>query len=221
MSDAAIAQSATASAGVVEYASTIQLQLPDILLNQGGLPPSIPRELRMVRRLRFDDAKALSDDVATRSAGTMLSPSTLFMNLDSLKSLRQSEIDGKLYLVERPILPIDWTVTPEESEYLGYPMFKATSVMNGRAIEAWFTPSIPVPLGPDPYHGLPGLILVVTENDGERVTRATSVRLGPLDEAIIPPTRGERVEADEYQRRSDAYSEAAQRALREDLEKDD
>lgn len=61
----------------------------------------------------------------------------------------------------------DWELTNETKTINGYLCYKATSIYHNQTwndnpkfeISAWYTPRIPVPFGPNGYHGLPGLIL--------------------------------------------------------------
>ena len=95
----------------------------------------------------------------------------------------------------------EWKLTGEQSEFLGYSVQKATAVQDSSVIEAWFTPEIPVPAGPGPYGGLPGMILSVSVNDGQTVYSATEVKLDPVGAAVIKaPDDGEQVSAEEYEK---------------------
>jgi GLPGLI family protein len=75
---------------------------------------------------------------------------------------------------------------------------KATMILDDQDIVAWFSPEIPVPLGPSIFSGLPGLILAV-ERNGETAYVATSVQLGPpAEEAMIKPDKGSNVSMEEF-----------------------
>jgi len=94
----------------------------------------------------------------------------------------------------------EWKLTGEQSEFLGYSVQKATAVQDSSIIEAWFTPEIPVPAGPGPYGGLPGMILSVSVDDGKTLYSATEVKLDPVDATVIkPPEEGEEVSPEEYE----------------------
>lgn len=70
-------------------------------------------------------------------------------------------------VVKKDTLQYDWAITNETKEINGYTCYKATTLRYGDggvmdakyAINAWFTPKIPVPYGPNGYGKLPGLIL--------------------------------------------------------------
>lgn len=92
-----------------------------------------------------------------------------------------------------------WRLTGEQSEFLGYLCQKAVATQDSTEITAWFTPEIPVPTGPAGYNGLPGLVLVVDIDDGQRTYTAQDVNLADVDTSlIVPPTKGRKVSRDEF-----------------------
>lgn len=58
---------------------------------------------------------------------------------------------------------IEWTILPERKQIAGYSCQKAITHFRGRTWEAWFTNLIPVSDGPWKFHGLPGLILEISD----------------------------------------------------------
>ena len=68
-----------------------------------------------------------------------------------------------------------------------------------RNITAWFTPSIPVPAGPENFGNLPGLILELDINDGDTHYLIDILELKKLEENIEKPTKGKEVTREEYQ----------------------
>jgi hypothetical protein len=111
------------------------------------------------------------------------------------------ELLGRTFLIEGPRPTYAWKLTGEQSTFLGYAVQKATAVADSTTIEAWFTPEIPVPAGPGTFGGLPGMILVVSVNDGHTTYTATEVGPGDVEEGVlVPPEDGERVGREEYER---------------------
>ena len=95
----------------------------------------------------------------------------------------------------------EWKLTGEQSEFLGYSVQQALAVHDSSTIEAWFTPEIPVPAGPGPFGGLPGMILSVSVDDGQTVYSATEIKLDPVDAAVIKaPEDGDEVSHVEYEK---------------------
>ncbi|MEM1056111.1 MAG: GLPGLI family protein [Bacteroidota bacterium] len=106
---------------------------------------------------------------------------------------------SRSFLIDGKVDSLAWQITGEAAEFLGYPAYKATTMRDTIAVEAWFTPAIPASVGPGPYGGLPGLVLLVTEDDARRTYIATEVNLDPLDDdALAPPTEGRRVTDEEF-----------------------
>lgn len=62
---------------------------------------------------------------------------------------------------------IDWEIQPENKEILGFNVQKATGTFAGRNYIAWFAPELPFSDGPYKFSGLPGLILEVSDLQGQ------------------------------------------------------
>ncbi len=70
-----------------------------------------------------------------------------------------------------PDLP--WAITADTKKIAGYSCVKATTGYRGRNWIAWFAPDIAVPYGPWKLHGLPGIILELSDtNDVFKMTAA-------------------------------------------------
>lgn len=64
---------------------------------------------------------------------------------------------------------------------------------------AWFTPQIPIANGPGEYGGLPGMILMLDKNNGERTITATEIIEEEVDEELlVEPTKGKEVTSEEF-----------------------
>jgi GLPGLI family protein len=57
-----------------------------------------------------------------------------------------------------------WNISSEKKKIDKFTAQKATTVFGGRTWEAWFTQEIPFPYGPYKFHGLPGLILEISDS---------------------------------------------------------
>ena len=60
----------------------------------------------------------------------------------------------------------DWHISGDTTTILGYSCQKAETHFRGRNYEVWFAPEIPINEGPWKFHGLPGLILKVSDDKG-------------------------------------------------------
>lgn len=108
---------------------------------------------------------------------------------------------GRTFLITGDRPPVQWRLTGEQSEFAGHLVMKALATVDSTEVEAWFTPQIPVPGGPAEYGGLPGMILSLSIDGGRIIYSATAVRSMPVDEgAIRPPTQGQEVGRDEYEK---------------------
>lgn len=78
-------------------------------------------------------------------------------------------------LVEDIYPDLQWTITDEQKVIADYTCVKATVSYRGRDWTAWFTPEIPLAVGPWKLHGLPGLILEAYDATGECTYKAINV----------------------------------------------
>lgn len=107
---------------------------------------------------------------------------------------------GRTFRVTRERPSYAWRIGTEQAEHLGYTVMKATAEHDSTTIEAWFTPQIPVSGGPALYGGLPGMILVLSLNDGQTQYQATEVALQELEAGLIaPPEDGDEVSYEEFE----------------------
>ena len=68
-----------------------------------------------------------------------------------------------------------------------------------RKVEVWFTPEIPVSSGPGEYGQLPGMILEIDLNEGDRTITATAVEAGDVAKDVLKePKKGKEVTSEEY-----------------------
>ncbi len=221
VASAALAPAARAQQGTVTYevTTTIEITLPPEMQQYAD---RIPRTQTQTRVLAFTEA-ATRPTEPTRDAapdrprrgerggrpdrpgrgGPMMmqmgtrAPSVSYTDLDAGTRVLQTDFLGRTFLVTSDVPTYAWRLTGEQAEYLGYPCQKATTMRDSVAVEAWFAPGIPASVGPDEYGGLPGLILLVTEDGGRRTFVAQSVALEP-PAAFTAPTEGRRVTRAEY-----------------------
>lgn len=72
---------------------------------------------------------------------------------------------------------LNWEITDETENILGFTCKKATVKYRGSSISAYFTEEIPIPFGPWKFDGLPGLILKVVSDDYNGISWvATSIQ---------------------------------------------
>lgn len=80
---------------------------------------------------------------------------------------RHCNLDKKKYLVFDSLVDMNnWEITQDTTTILGFLCQKATTIYKGRKVVAYFTTKLPFPAGPKNYRGLPGLILMATNESG-------------------------------------------------------
>ena len=204
---------ATAQEGTVLYEITtrLEIELPPEMQHMADQFPSSRTENRL---LHFDASTSLmvaapeaeSEDEDFESGGVRMmfrrgkDENATYIDREAGTSVERRDFLGRTFLVDGAPEPLAWKLTDETSEFLGYPCMKATAMRDTVAVEAWFTPEIPVSAGPDDFGGLPGLILVLTLDDARRTFIAREVTLEPLAEGLITePTEGRRVTEDQFE----------------------
>lgn len=117
-----------------------------------------------------------------------------YLNLKDKSKIVEDEIFGKEFLIVEPLEKLNWKLVNETKKIGDYSCYKAEVVVpvtekqkqaykdflkkqekksslfpteepKDRLITAWYTPEIPVSLGPINYWGLPGLILEINEEN--------------------------------------------------------
>ena len=123
-----------------------------------------------------------------------------YVNYEDGMAKDAREFMGREFLITGDQPTYAWKLAGERSEFLGFAVQRATAEQDSTSIEAWFTTEIPIPGGPGPYGGLPGMILAVSVDDGQTVYSATEVNLGvPEAGPIKAPEDGSEVSRGEYE----------------------
>lgn len=123
-----------------------------------------------------------------------------YIRYDEGTVVETREFMGRTFRISEPRHEFAWKLTSEQAEHLGRMVIKATAEHGGTSIEAWFTPSIPLPGGPASYGGLPGMILVLSLDGGRTQYFASDIALGEVDAALIrAPEDGDEISRDEYE----------------------
>ncbi len=160
---------------------------------------------------------------ATDSWGKNFSPGERYKNIKSNTFIQVQEFYGKQFLVKDELQKINWKMTKETKNIGNYVSFKATASIPKAELEwynfswgdiqntdgetaqepelvevtAWYTPQIPVSMGPSEFWGLPGLILEVNMNNTTML--CSKIVMNPDDKNDIEaPKRGKEVAKMEY-----------------------
>ena len=110
---------------------------------------------------------------------------------------------GKDYLIEDTVKMAPWKFGSETKTIIGYECKQAfyTDEERKQTITAWYTDKLRPFLGPDRTNTLPGAILAVDINSGERVTLAKKIELRPLKKNELKiPSKGEKTTQAEFRK---------------------
>ena len=176
---------------------------------------SLPEEGTTVQVLSFNSTKALfqEDDSEKDATPPGLQRALMYENslepprqlvkqvyydFTSNEKLVQVEYLTRFFLVQSEIHALPWKLASEKKMILEYTCMAAKVTLKEVEIVAWFTPEIPVPLGPSNYGGLPGMILAI-ERNGETAYLASSVNLSPpAEESLMKPEKGNLISEKEF-----------------------
>nr|WP_256377633.1 GLPGLI family protein [Pedobacter sp. KBS0701] len=109
-----------------------------------------------------------------------------FKDIADNKMILADNILFKLYLISDNLNNLRWNVTTEHQKISNYNCTKATLNFRGRNYTAWFAESIPLPLGPLKFGGLPGLIIKVSDCENKYVYERGVIALkAKFDERLV------------------------------------
>jgi GLPGLI family protein len=105
--------------------------------------------------------------------------------------IEQVEFLTKAFFVEKEQSKLSWKIIQTKKKVLDYMCLGAElNVGDDETITAYFSPQIPLPIGPGKFYGLPGAILSIEKNDVV-LMEASSIRFWNEDEIISIETPGE------------------------------
>lgn len=161
--------------------------------------------------LRFNDSLALYEEIEkldSDSNKTSEGLSTAFSGYKGpyyfeLKTRKSVRKQGK-YLIEKNLNSYDWELSKEKLMIDSLTCYKATTTLKlqGRSgeilrpVTAWYISEINVPVGPDGFGGLPGLIVQLEINNV--VTTLQKIEFSDKDIEIELPTKGKKMTEEEF-----------------------
>jgi GLPGLI family protein len=133
-----------------------------------------------------------------------------YTDLKTGQQIEQKEFMSRMFLIESELPTGDWRLTGQQKMILEYPCQQAISKEEEKEVVAWFTPAIAIAAGPGKFGNLPGLVLEVNIDEGDRVLVAKYIELKELDKALLKkPNKGKNVTEEEY----DAIVEAKMKEM--------
>jgi len=103
-----------------------------------------------------------------------------------------SQVLAQDYLYEETLERQNWELSKETIIVENYSCFKATCRFRGRDWTAWYTPDIPMIEGPWKLGGLPGLILMAEDANGEFIFECKGISLLKPQTAIVLPLEADK-----------------------------
>lgn len=100
----------------------------------------------------------------------------------TIKNLKDQKILKSIQTIYRDLFSIkikdklSWNILPEKLKIGDFDCQKATVQYGGRSWTAWFTQQIPLQDGPYIFHGLPGLIVKISDDENNFVFDLTEVK---------------------------------------------
>lgn len=181
--------------------------------DQEGMKNMIPEFATHRDRLVFSGRESLygpveeeSDEFAGEDGGRALRirrpRAQFYFDHASSRRIVAQEFAGKHYLISDSIVVTPWKLREESKTIQGYPCKQASYYNDARkqTVVAWYTPALPPLLGPEGFNSLPGTVLQVDINDGERVITVEKIEIRPLKKAELKiPTKGQHITEKEFQ----------------------
>ena len=212
------------SQGVIEYEFTLDVHR-SIPPEREELKSMIPQFRSERYQLFFNQTESLyknkenpDADLATGQRGpgggmrmAMRMPRTeTYIHKEKKEVTVLQDFMGKNYLITENLDIAPWKIGTERMEIAGYMCMMAwyNDTVAKQEITAWFTPQIQPFLGPDRYVTLPGTILALDINNGERVWVARSIEQREVKATEIrKPNRGEVISRQDFQKLVDEQME--------------
>jgi GLPGLI family protein len=126
-----------------------------------------------------------------------------YYNRGTGKRITVQEFFGKHFLIEDSIKVLPWKLTNETKAVLGHNCKKATWYNEERKqnVVAWYAESLSPFIGPEIFNSLPGAVLQVDINDGERIITAEKIDSAKLEKgALKAPSKGQRTTEAEFRK---------------------
>ncbi|WP_410496091.1 GLPGLI family protein [Chryseobacterium sp. SN22] len=71
---------------------------------------------------------------------------------------------------------LNWEILPDKSKVASFEVQKAKVTYGGRNLTAWFAVEVPIQDGPYIFHGLPGLIVTISDERNDYNFSLTEIK---------------------------------------------
>jgi len=181
----------------------------------GDMPPmmdSLPKEQKSEKVLQFTSTVSRYENAPDKGEEMqmegpeggmrimMMQPDDIvYTDLGEMKTIEQKDFMSRIFLITSDLKRHTWKLTGKQKSIANYPCQEAVYTDTAKNIRVWFSPLIPVSTGPAGYGNLPGMILEMNFDDGERVLTAKSIEIKDIDaKAMEKPKKGKKVSREEY-----------------------
>ncbi|MEM7368520.1 MAG: GLPGLI family protein [Bacteroidota bacterium] len=201
------------TSGIITYEEVVQIQI-DLPEEVKAMAIEIPTENKTQKELYFTAEHSLFKNKASDEGPETIEAdggdfkfkmvrsmpdNQIYKNLTTKQTVQLEEFFGKKFLIAGELRTYEWKMTGEQKPIMDMLCLQAISADTSKKIEAWFTPQIPIGTGPDLLVGLPGIVLEMTLDDGQRKLTATNIEFKEFAEGeIAAPTKGKSVTQEEY-----------------------
>ncbi len=187
--------------GSIKYKQTNYIEIPE------NVPPqyvkNMPKSIDLYMKLTFDGVHSLYEkddeyreeinpnDHMPRMFRRMResAPTVFYKDIKGQKVQELINFFGKDFLIEDALTNYKWKISAgEQKDILGYTCMKAYYKDSTENLVVFFTPQMPVPVGPDKFGGLPGVILEV--QSAQTHMMATEVIPGSVQ--VKAPSKGQK-----------------------------
>ena len=120
----------------------------------------------------------------------------VYHDLEKDETWTQVEFMTRNFVVNDQMAQPEWKILSRQKKVLDYVCMGAEMNTKEGNVTAWFTPQIPVSVGSDHFHGLPGLILGI-EKEGDMIILATQVNLNDSG-SIEMPSKGQKMDREDF-----------------------
>ena len=198
--------------GTIVYEETMQMKI-HFEGNDEHFKDMIPKSRSVLKALVFNEGVSLYKDASDSESGEieinsedggaqwqmkMVRPEyKYYKNIEEGTKTEMREFMGKRFLIKGEIPTQPWKLGEETEEVLGYTCKKASYSDEEGTIVAYYTSDLPISNGPAQFGGLPGLILKLDMDDGNRVLVAKKIDFEDAEE-IQEPTKGKEVSQEEF-----------------------
>lgn len=203
--------------GTIVYKESIKLDI-DIPEKDAEFMKNIPTTQSFDKILTFNENESLyenkgipqdieashEEDGAEMKIVIKAPESKVYVNTKEDAYINSQEFFGRHFLITDKIKKYDWKVLGEQKKVLDFVCIKAEAIGEDGPVIAWFAPQLAVKNGPNGFVGLPGMILALEQDGGNRTTIASSIDLKAVDlVALVKPTKGKVVTRDEFKKMRD------------------